>query len=71
MKKISVSLSGHQTSISLEQEFVQILYDAAKSKRISVAALIAQIDSERELHTNLSSAVRVWILKYVCKRNVN
>jgi len=63
MKKISVSLSGHQTSISLEQEFVVALNQIAKNKNRSVASIIQEIDSVRSPESNLSSAIRVWILK--------
>lgn len=63
MKKISVSLSGHQTSISLEDEFVVALNKIAKNKNRSVASIIQEIDSVRTPESNLSSAVRVWILR--------
>ncbi len=63
MKKISVSLSGHQTSISLEEEFVVALNKIAKSENRSVASIIQEIDSVRSPESNLSSAVRVWILR--------
>lgn len=69
MKKISVSLSGHQTSISLEPEFLDLLQKIAKEKNISVAGLISKIDDERQVATNLSSAIRVWILNYILKNN--
>lgn len=65
MKKISVSLSGHQTSITLEPEFIDILTSAAKSQNTSVASIISSIDNTRAPDTNLSSAVRVWILNWV------
>ncbi|MBR2342505.1 MAG: ribbon-helix-helix domain-containing protein [Alphaproteobacteria bacterium] len=65
MKKISVSLSGHQTSITLEPEFIDILTTAAKSQNTSVASIISSIDNTRAPDTNLSSAVRVWILNWV------
>lgn len=67
MKKISVSLSGHQTSISLEPEFIAALHKIAAAKKMSVAKLIADIDSTRGINDNLSSAIRVWILKYFQK----
>ena len=63
MKKISVSLSGHQTSISIEDEFIVALNKIARAKNRSVASIIQEIDSNRTPGTNLSSAVRVWILK--------
>lgn len=64
MKKISVSLSGHQTSISLEPEFIIALQEIAKIRRTSVAKIIGEIDAARGMNVNLSSAIRVWILKY-------
>ena len=62
MKKISVSLSGHQTSISLEPEFIDALNKIAATRDVSVAAIIGDIDAARGTR-NLSSAVRVWILR--------
>ena len=63
MKKLSVSLSGHQTSISLEDDFANALNQIAKHDNVSVASIIQKIDSERAPETNLSSAVRSWILR--------
>lgn len=63
MKKISVSLSGHQTSISLEDDFVVALNAIAKRDKVSVASIIQDIDSKRSPESNLSSAVRLYILR--------
>jgi predicted DNA-binding ribbon-helix-helix protein len=62
MKKISVSLSGHQTSITLEPEFIDILKKIATKRGVSIASIISELDNTRAPDTNLSSAVRVWIL---------
>ena len=67
MKKISVSLSGHQTSISLEQEFVDALHEIAQKQKRSITSIIAELDSTRPIGANLSSAIRIWILKYFRK----
>ena len=67
IKKISVSLSGHQTSISIEQEFIDALNDIANATKKSVAKIIADIDEHRAIGTNLSSAVRIYILQYYRK----
>lgn len=67
MQKISISLSGHQTSISLEQEFLDILKKIANQRNTSVAAIIKQIDDERKPDSNLSSEIRIWILKQLLK----
>ncbi|MDE5615959.1 MAG: ribbon-helix-helix domain-containing protein [Alphaproteobacteria bacterium] len=63
MKKLSVSLSGHQTSISMEPEFIDALRKIAQAHRRSVAAIIGEIDAGRG-ERNLSSAIRVWILQH-------
>ncbi|MDR0726827.1 MAG: ribbon-helix-helix domain-containing protein [Rickettsiales bacterium] len=67
MKKISVSLQGHQTSISLEKEFVDILKKMAKIDKVSVAAIINSIDAKRDPDSNLSSEIRIWILRKLLK----
>lgn len=67
MKKISVSLSGHQTSVSLEDEFIVALREIATRRHVPIATMIAEIDATRKLGDNLSSAIRVWILNYYRK----
>ena len=67
MHKISVSLSGHQTSISLEQESFDVLKKLAEEHKVSIANLIQQIDSTRKPGSNLSSEIRIWILKQILK----
>ena len=67
MHKISVSLYGHQTSVSLEQEFFDILQQITKQQNTSVAGIIKSIDEKRLPKSNLSSEIRIWILKQVLK----
>ena len=67
MHKISISLSGHQTSLSLEQEFFDVLKRLATERKTSVAAIIQEIDSTRKPGSNLSSETRIWILKQILK----
>lgn len=64
IKKRSVVLAGHRTSISLEAEFWQALRAVAATRRISINALVAAIDAARGLgrSANLSSALRVFVL---------
>ncbi len=67
MKKRSVNISGHQTSISLEEEFWEALKIIAQIKKMSVAGLIREIDSMDsaiEKRSNLSSRIRIYILAY-------
>jgi len=61
--KRSVIVSGHKTSISLEDPFWKSLKEIAGLKHLRLSALLAAIDSER--HTgNLSSAIRLFVLRY-------
>jgi predicted DNA-binding ribbon-helix-helix protein len=61
--KRSFTIRGHRTSISLEAAFWEALKDAATREGTSLAALIASIDEGRG-NAGLSSAVRIWILRY-------
>lgn len=63
MKKRSVTLRGHRTSITLEDEFWQQLTRLAAAEKLSAQELIARIDEGRT--GNLSSAIRVYVLKAV------
>ncbi len=67
MHKISISLSGHQTSISMEPEFFDVLKKLANERKTSIAAIIQEIDSKRKPNSNLSSETRIWILKQILK----
>ena len=60
--KRSLTIAGHRTSLSLEPEFWDALQKAASLRGSSAAALVAEIDQTRG-ERNLSSAVRVWLLK--------
>jgi len=61
MEKRSFSIAGHRTSIALEPEFWAGLDEIARTRGLSMAALVRQIDETREL-PNLSSAMRVTVL---------
>lgn len=65
IKKRSVSLHGHRTSFSIEDEFFQILETMAKSQAIPLARLVANIDEARGSNSNLSSALRLAALASV------
>lgn len=72
MKKRSVTLQGHHTSITLEDAFWDALKSIAEKRGLSVAALIDKIDEDRLKYETggLSSAIRVYILNYL-KDNPN
>jgi predicted DNA-binding ribbon-helix-helix protein len=63
MKKISVSISKHLTSFSVEQEFIDELKFIAKMQKKTLAALVREIDDARDPGQNLSSAIRTFVLK--------
>ena len=61
IKKYSVNIAGHATSISLEEEFFAELKKLATLEKTTLHALLAKIDAA-SFEKNLSSAVRVYIL---------
>ncbi|MCW2275260.1 putative DNA-binding ribbon-helix-helix protein [Rhodoblastus acidophilus] len=63
LRKRSLVIAGHRTSISLEDDFWDALRDIAAARGISVPALVADIDSARGA-ANLSSALRVAVLRH-------
>ena len=69
MTKRSLTVTGHRTSISLEDPFWDGLAEIAAARRSSVAAVVATIDRTRAPSTNLSAAVRVAILDWYRKRS--
>jgi predicted DNA-binding ribbon-helix-helix protein len=60
--KRSLTIAGHRTSVSLEDAFWSRLKAIAKERRLSLSALIAEIDASRG-GANLSSAIRVFVLE--------
>ena len=61
MKKRSVSIRGHRTSLSLEDIFWDELAQIAQDRGQSIAGLITEIDCARD--TGLSSAVRLYVVQ--------
>ena len=60
LKKRSVRIGGHDTSISLEDAFWAELVGIARARKLSLNRLIAAVDRERR--GNLSSALRLFVL---------
>jgi predicted DNA-binding ribbon-helix-helix protein len=69
IRKRSVVIAGHRTSVSLEDIFWEQLQLIAKHQRISVNALVESIDRERA--ANLSSAIRVFVLEQQLETDAN
>ncbi|WP_299955467.1 ribbon-helix-helix domain-containing protein [uncultured Roseobacter sp.] len=61
--KHSVTLKGHRTSISLEEEFWWALRAIAERKSQPINALVADIDVDRGADMGLASAIRVFVLR--------
>lgn len=66
--KHSFAIKGHRTSISLEPEFWDGLREIAEERRMSLGALVAEIDAERAGDDGLSSAVRRFVLAHYRER---
>ncbi|MCE2516923.1 MAG: ribbon-helix-helix domain-containing protein [Alphaproteobacteria bacterium] len=71
MIKRSMTIHGHRTSISLEQPFWDCLAEMAEARQISLAGLVAEIDTSRtetlmkgSATGGLSSVIRVYILNW-------
>ena len=69
LRKRSISLSGHATSMALEPEFWAALEGMAATKGLTLAALLVEIDAARGA-SPLASAARVAALKWVAAGGV-
>jgi predicted DNA-binding ribbon-helix-helix protein len=67
LKKRSLLLAGHATSLALEPEFWAVLEAMAQAEGLSLAGLVARIDAERGLSL-LASACRVRALRWASER---
>ena len=63
LRKRSVLVAGHKTSVSLEAPFWDELRAIAAARGLSLNALIAEIDQSRS--GNLSSAIRLHVLDWL------
>nr|WP_254799531.1 ribbon-helix-helix domain-containing protein [Falsochrobactrum sp. TDYN1] len=65
MRKRSVSIHGHATSYTLEDPFYEIIEEIARDRELSVSALVAEVDGQRDRAINLSSALRLQVLEWL------
>ncbi len=66
--KRSITIAGHETSITLEPIFWSALEQAAAARNLPLSALVAEIDALRiqsDAPPNLASALRSWMLDNV------
>ncbi len=61
--KRSIVITGHKTSVSLENAFWTGLKDIATSRNMTLSELVASIDGDRR-QGNLSSAIRLFVLDH-------
>ncbi len=61
IRKRSVTLNAHATSVSLEDQYWEELKRMASELDLSLATLIERVDAARGTH-NLSSALRLAVL---------
>ncbi|WP_372921040.1 ribbon-helix-helix domain-containing protein [Roseovarius sp.] len=62
--KHSLTLHGHRTSVSLEDEFWQAFRAIAAARGQPLNALAAEIDAARGVDTGLASAIRLFVLRH-------
>lgn len=63
IRKHSATLHGHRTSFTLEEPFWLELKAIAAKRGIALATLLSEIDDTRPAASNLSSALRVYVLQ--------
>lgn len=62
--KRSIVIAGHKTSVSLEDAFWQGLKEIAAIEDTTLSDLVASIDTGRAGSGNLSSAIRLFVLRH-------
>ena len=62
MRKRSITIGGHGTSIALEDAFWTELEAIARRRGRSLSALVAEIDGARSSPGNLASTLRLFVL---------
>jgi predicted DNA-binding ribbon-helix-helix protein len=65
--KRSIVVAGHKTSVSLEDDFWDALKEIARVNRVTLSDLVGSLDEQRQ-HGNLSSSVRLFVLKHYRRR---
>lgn len=68
-KKRSLTLKGHRTSVSLEDDFWRAFHEIAAEKGKPINALAAEIDAGRNLETGLATAIRLYVLAHYRARS--
>ncbi len=61
LRRRTLTVSGHRTSVALEPVYWEELAAVAQSRGLSLAALIGEIDAARR--GSLASALRVYVVE--------
>tara|TARA_Y100000588_G_C13594722_1_gene644403 strand:- start:20 stop:268 length:249 start_codon:yes stop_codon:yes gene_type:complete len=67
VKKYSITLSGHRTSLTLEPVFWSVLKSIAAKRNVPLNTVIGEIDAQNT-SGNLSSATRVYTVERLLKQ---
>ncbi|MEL6948274.1 MAG: ribbon-helix-helix domain-containing protein [Pseudomonadota bacterium] len=71
LKKRSITIRGHRTSVTLEPEFWDAVEALAARRGQTLSAFITRADIDREEHENLSSALRLIVLRDLTARRLS
>ena len=66
--KHSLTLNGHRTSVSLEDDFWRAFREIAATRGQPINALATEIDASRRPGTGLATAVRLFVLTDLQRR---
>jgi predicted DNA-binding ribbon-helix-helix protein len=64
INKHSISMNGFKTSFSIEDVLWRLLKLIAEREELPIGSIIMSIDNRRN-HKNLSSSVRIYLVKYI------
>jgi predicted DNA-binding ribbon-helix-helix protein len=67
-RKHSLTLRGHRTSVSLEDEFWMAFRKIALEQSVPINVLAARIDAERGTSAGLATAIRLFVLSHYEER---
>ena len=67
-RKHSLTLRGHRTSVSLEDEFWKAFRGIAAAEGRAINDLAAEIDEQRGADCGLASAIRLFVLRRLSAR---
>ena len=63
--KRSLTLRGHRTSVSLEDEFWLVFREMAEARGLGLNQLAVEIDEGRGAETGLATAIRLAVLRHL------